>query len=873
MILMTQTSLSEHKKWLYDELDIAKKFGVLNNYLNIPNFVKENINPKFKLRPYQEEAFARFFYYFNDYPEKEFPIHLLFNMATGSGKTLIMAGLILYLYNKGYRNFLFFVNSTNIIEKTKDNFLNNLSNKFLFNNKLFFDNKEVIIKKVDNFEGVSNDDINICFTTIQKLHTDLTIEKENSLTFEDFKDKKIVLIADEAHHGQVNTKQKKLVEKPNWENTVLKIFEKNNENLLLEFTATMDFSKKEIEDKYKDKLIYKYDLKSFRNDKYSKDVEILRTDADKKGRILIALLLNQYRQDVASKYGLNVKPVILFKAQKTIAQSKENKELFHKIIDELSKKDIEIIKKKTNIPEITKLFNFYEKENVNIDILIQKFKNNFAENKCLSVNEESEKENYQLLLNSLEDNNNQIRVIFAVQKLNEGWDVLNLYDIVRVYEGQAGGGGYAGKVSPSTISEAQLIGRGARYNPFSIKDKDFEEFKRKFDDDLENDLRILEELHFHSFNESRYIAELKTALVNEGLIDDKTEEKELKLKDSFKKTFFYKKGKIYLNYRIENDYSNITSLNDLGVKDRDFKHEMFSLQGGVTQALTDEKYDNHFIKKIPKTIVIKDIEKHVIFNALSKKEFFKFNNLKTKFPKIESINDFIENKEYLADINIIFESTKENIDNLSNSDIFEGVLKVLDEIENKLKNNIVDYKGSSVFKAKTIAEVFTDKTLKIEKGSDKAKGQRDFVKDKNWYVFNENYGTIEEKELVKLMDRLIEEKFKKEYEEIYLIRNELHFCIYNFEDGQAFSPDFVLFMKNKKGKDLTYQIFIEPKGKHLQEHDQWKEQFLLKIKEKFNSSDLMKFIETSKYKVIGVQFYNQEDENQFKEELLNSINP
>ena len=52
------------------------------------------------------------------------PLHLLFNMATGSGKTLIMAGLILYLYEKGYRNFLFFVNSTNIIEKTKDNFLN-----------------------------------------------------------------------------------------------------------------------------------------------------------------------------------------------------------------------------------------------------------------------------------------------------------------------------------------------------------------------------------------------------------------------------------------------------------------------------------------------------------------------------------------------------------------------------------------------------------------------------------------------------------------------------------------------------------------------------------------------------------------------------
>ena len=40
-----------------------------------------------------------------------------------------------------------------------------------------------------------------------------------------------------------------------------------------------------------------------------------------------------------------------------------------------------------------------------------------------------------LLLNTLEDANNPIRAIFAVAKLNEGWDVLNLFDIVRISEG------------------------------------------------------------------------------------------------------------------------------------------------------------------------------------------------------------------------------------------------------------------------------------------------------------------------------------------------------------------------------------------------------------------------------------------------------
>lgn len=41
----------------------------------------------------------------------------MFEMATGSGKTLVMAGLILECYKQGYQNFIFFVNSANILEK------------------------------------------------------------------------------------------------------------------------------------------------------------------------------------------------------------------------------------------------------------------------------------------------------------------------------------------------------------------------------------------------------------------------------------------------------------------------------------------------------------------------------------------------------------------------------------------------------------------------------------------------------------------------------------------------------------------------------------------------------------------------------------
>ena len=148
---------------LYQELDAFSHFGGLKS--EIPQSVAQNLNPKYELRPYQVEAFARFFHcYKNEFPDKTYPLHLLFNMATGSGKTLIMAGLILYLYEQGYRNFLFFVNSTNIIEKTKDNFLNPASIKYLFNQELVIGNRRLRVTPVENFEAVNPNDINICFT-------------------------------------------------------------------------------------------------------------------------------------------------------------------------------------------------------------------------------------------------------------------------------------------------------------------------------------------------------------------------------------------------------------------------------------------------------------------------------------------------------------------------------------------------------------------------------------------------------------------------------------------------------------------------------------------------------------------------------------
>jgi type III restriction enzyme len=160
------------------------------------------------------------------------------------------------------------------------------------------------------------------------------------------------------------------------------------------------------------------------------------------------------------------------------------------------------------------------------------------------------------------------------------------------------------------------------------------------------------------------------------------------------------------------------------------------------------------------------------------------------------------------------------------------------------------------------------KILKFDKRNPLASEDPQFealITGKAWYVFSALHGTSEEKLFVRMFDRQILQ-LEGKFEAIYLVRNEGHFKIYNFSDGQSFEPDFVLFLREKSGKLLTYQVFIEPKGKYLEEHDKWKKDFLKEIWEEF-ADKVVKIDGDSKYRLIGVPFYNNQDENQFKDSL------
>jgi type III restriction enzyme len=630
----------------------------------------------------------------------------------------------------------------------------------------------------------------------------------------------------------------------------------------LEFTATIDTETAELVKHYQDKVIFKYDLAEFRKDKYSKEINLIRSLYDEQDRIIQALILNLYRQELATSHNINLKPVILFKAKRTIAESESNKENFHKLIDNLSMAMIEKIQKTSTVPIVQKAFQFFEAKGISYQDIVRRIQANFKPENCLSANNDTEAEQNQILLNTLEDENNPIRAVFAVQKLNEGWDVLNLFDIVRLYEDRDG---KAGKPGKTTISEAQLIGRGARYFPFALEDGQ-DKFTRKFDDDISNDLRILEELYYHTKEDSRYISELKKALVDTGIYedDDNLVQLNLFIKPEFKETDFYKNGHVIYNKKIPKSFDNIKSFADLGVKQSNYRHTLSSGAGRMSGAFVKAEISETEAMKT-RDVKLTEIPKNVIRFALSQNPFFYFDNLSHYFPNIGSLSNFINSTDYLAGLEISFSGTEDRLKSINYFDYLQALKGLLQKIEEDIKNNSTEYEGSDYI-AERIHNVFKDKEIRVNKNDERARGQEDLVVNEPWYVYNANYGTSEEKKFVELFARRFE-GLKQKFEHIYLIRNEREIKIFD-KLGRAFEPDFLLFCKQRGRKPMTFQVFIEPKGEHLKEHDKWKEEFLEEIREEQKT---MK-IHTDTYLITAVPFYNYNNENEFKTTLENTLN-
>lgn len=850
--------------FLYEQLNTLREYGIVSE---IPAYLQENVNSAFQFRPYQISAFENFITYFENSKMCKKPTQTLFHMATGSGKTMIMAGLMLYLYKMGYRNFLFFVNLSNIVKKTKDNFLNPLSKKYLFADEIRIDGERIPVKEVSNFQYTDDSAINICFTTTQGLHSDMWMAKENSISFDDFIGKKVVLISDEAHHLNVDTKmlEKNKEEQSSyhsWEQTVRRIFEMSKDNVLLEFTATCDVKNPQIKAEYESKIVYDYPLAKFRADGYSKEIKTLRTDVSIMERALQAIILSQYRLKVFQDHRIYIKPVLLFKSR-LIKDSAIFMSQFIETIAGLTGNELRRISELTDNITLNEAYSYFDRNGISFDQLAQELRDDFSAEHCVSANEKDDIEEKQIALNHLEDKDNPYRAIFAVDKLNEGWDVLNLFDIVRLYETRQSGGK---KISPATVSEAQLIGRGARYCPFQV-DAEQEKYKRKYDTDIDNTLRICEELYYHCQNDSRYIGELNNALREIGVDMDKTVVREYVLKNDFKTDLLYQEGLVFTNDRVLKGRNEITGLLP-SVRDHIYSVRFSTGSSGEDTFFGRSELAERVVTTYTYRTTISEIAKMnyaTVHKAVCKYNILKFNILHSYFPNLRSTREFIEDTNYMGGIQIDIVSTCEKPSPVI---LFAACLNVVGKVAESVSAIEEIYEGTIEFKAEHIRDVFKNKRCNYtvihpggigysQNDNTVTSAWKIDLSKEDWFAFEDNFGTSEEKAFVACFKTYVE-SLRGKYDKVYLVRNERQLHIYSFDGGERFEPDYVLFLHTNKTEGYEQlQIFIEPKGAHLLSNDKWKEEFLLQIEAK--AIPVVKFVDDNAYKIWGFHFYNQDE--------------
>lgn len=419
--------------WLND----TSLFNQDKGMQKLPLYIKQNL--KHSLRDYQFSAIHNL-----DAVEKlnekdDSYNQLMFYMATGSGKTDIMAAIILYMYQSyDYQCFLFTTSTTAVVNKTIDNLTNIASPKYLYKNPIVIDGQRISIKAVSEFPiMLEKGTIYLKFTGIQQLSNDINSPRENGITEESLKKHSLVILADEAHHFNVGTRSKKEdTTNKSWEALLDKIRSLNPKNQQFEFTTTIDLHNPYIYHKYQNKIIAQYDLSKFINDGYSKQVYRLQANNSDEDKMLNAVLLSQYRKRMAQNMGISdFKPVILFKSN-TIKKSNDTNEQFLSMISNLTAESlqdfIQFQNRSTQSEALSLAYKYWLKQD--FGETVAELKRDFQELTTINANDSGKKdildnESVAQKLNTLESPDNPVRSVFAVAKLSEGWDVLNLYDI------------------------------------------------------------------------------------------------------------------------------------------------------------------------------------------------------------------------------------------------------------------------------------------------------------------------------------------------------------------------------------------------------------------------------------------------------------
>ncbi|MBO7228546.1 MAG: DEAD/DEAH box helicase family protein [Bacteroidales bacterium] len=353
--------------------------------------------------------------------ERDFP-SFAFSIATGIGKTRLMAACIAYLYlKKGIRHFFILAPNLTLYEKLIRDFGDTSYEKYVFKGLSEFVHNTPNVITGDNYNSAhslfSAHEIQINIFNISKFNSEnrggaprmRRLAECLGQSYFDYLASldDLVILMDEAHRYHADASKKAI-------NELRPI-------LGLEMTATPTDEK----GKSFKNIVYEYNLAQALDDgKYVK----IPTVAKRKN---------------FSKNGLSDEELDILKIEDAIN------------IHERTKVHLELYARNNNLP-IVKPFilvvcrDIKHAERTKLLIENELFAGRYA-GKVLQIDSSTKKEEeVERLFVSLEDSNNQIEIVIHVNMLKEGWDVKNLYTIVPL------------RAANALILVEQSIGRGLR---------------------------------------------------------------------------------------------------------------------------------------------------------------------------------------------------------------------------------------------------------------------------------------------------------------------------------------------------------------------------------------------------------------------------
>jgi len=832
--------------------------------------IEETINAKFKFRPYQKQALMAFNWIVNRAIQNDSIISQLkdvskcgdvpifgFEMATGSGKTLLIGAFITYLHLKhNIKNFLILTpprGKSAIYDKTIRNFdLNDkacvLSNSF--DKKYNLVTGENYTDKSSNYD--TDADFNIFVFNINKFFESSagvkSVDKPweesfwknssgNIISFREYLSqlKDLVIITDEAHHFQKYSKTTGDAVESGKGNSAGDIVKSLNPKYLVEFTATMVAGQKPI---------YRYSVNDYISDGYGKKVrawgintnpekglweydakaedlkkDVTDSDASKIVRaIAVHLVKKKALEYLDKKDDKTRKPILLVKARNTDHADRVLEYLQKEIpkkIDEIEEIYDQILK--DNEYEINKLIETYVPKELLIKEIEQIGELSF------SFHTKNETKEILDLFNNLEEND--MEVVIQVDKATEGWNIDNVYTILILSNN-------TGEIKTNV---KQLIGRGLRLlREQRIYDNS--------DDKLKQEEEILHIICEQGNNFAKFIEEIRNEI---GLNAD--------------------------NFRanlIEVSKENKTTVQDI-MKYNDLKLPLIKMESEATiekaeEILADLKYDkldlDEFVKKISHT-PWNDIKDNKVLLKWSEEDKSQERDVTSGEAIKEGTSDYEEEEELIVSELQRTKIIKEIIRNqniLPSDEMVEDALrnairKLTDKYSfffrkkygdnnfwvRKFSNELINHislKIDKYFEAKTVIEgeepfkeIFREHPIIIEYDGDtpvnvKTKAQihnyfeinkkeipNFYVSgyDKSYFTYN-RFDSSQEAKLAELLDSCDDVEFwvKNKRTGQFVIRYGL---------GKGFNPDFIV-----KLKDSNKIFIIEVKGEGLKEASQEK---------------------------------------------------